>query len=152
MATMLLGRNDKTPSTVTRTTCGAVQTQLPFYIVRELIFMIVVVGCVFLLTAAVTLVPFPLVPASMWVSVCAFIYVWANVPKVKSTLTLWQKRRSIKNKQIETYRASLHFRTSRLYSTGGTFANIKHGTQLPLNENNIFNSQVCKVLITRNVI
>lgn len=42
MAILLLGRNDETPSAVTLTTFGAVQTQLPFYGVRELIFMILV--------------------------------------------------------------------------------------------------------------
>lgn len=40
MAIQRLGRNDEIPSTVTLTTFGAVQTQLPSYSVRELIFMI----------------------------------------------------------------------------------------------------------------
>ena len=42
MGILPLERNDETLSTVTPTTFGAVQTQLPFHSVRELIFTIAV--------------------------------------------------------------------------------------------------------------
>lgn len=87
MAIRLLGRNDETPSTVTQTTFGAVQTQLPFYSVRELIFMILVTdfGVCFLLTAArpILLLPVPVSTICFWVFVC----VSKRVPKLRGTFT-----------------------------------------------------------------
>lgn len=86
-ATLLLGKNDKTPSTVTLTTFGPVQTQLPFYTVGDLIFMALVTGCVFLLTAAEMVEPLLLIPDCEWGFVCAYKELQADVPEVISALT-----------------------------------------------------------------